>query len=184
MKSYAILISLALLTHGAVAQQTGSPFSTTEDPSVLGSLMSHKPRYTREMVLGNILKGALENMHFTGKEIRIWHQPKVSKERKLIFDLRNWDYNWQSSYYTKEYYFLNKGDTLHVEAIYDNSSRNPTNPFSPPRTLFLGENDEDEMGYVSVSYMSPRRPDGHNEFLNYFVKLREGALLKKAFEKK
>jgi len=124
------------------------------------------------------------HMHFTGKEIRIWHQPKVSKERKLIFDLRNWDYNWQSSYYTKEYYFLNKGDTLHVEAIYDNSSRNPTNPFSPPRTLFLGENDEDEMGYVSVSYMSPRRPDGHNEFLNYFVKLREGALLKKAFEKK
>lgn len=31
--------------------------------------MSPKPRYTREMVLGNILKGALENMHFTGKEI-------------------------------------------------------------------------------------------------------------------
>ena len=124
------------------------------------------------------------HMHFTGKEIRIWHQPKGSKERKLIFDLRNWDYNWQSSFYTKEYYFLEKGSTLHVEAVYDNSSRNPANPFNPPRTLFIGENDEDEMGYVSVSYMSPRRPDGHNEFLNYFVKLREGALLKKAFEKK
>lgn len=31
--------------------------------------MSPKPRYTREMVLGNILKGALENMHLSNKEI-------------------------------------------------------------------------------------------------------------------
>ncbi len=121
------------------------------------------------------------HMHFTGKEIRVWHQPKGSKERKLIFELRNWDYNWQLSYYTREYYFLEKGSTLHVEAVYDNSSKNPTNPFNPPRTLFLGENDEDEMGYVSVSYLSRRRPDGNNEFMNYFFKLREGALLKKAY---
>lgn len=48
------------------------------------------------------------HMHFLGKEIRVWHQPKNSKERKLLFDLRNWDYNWQSSYYTKEYYQLKK----------------------------------------------------------------------------
>lgn len=69
MKSHVLLLSLAMLTQGAVAQQTSSPVSTSDDPSLLGSLMSSKPRYTREMVLGNILKGALENMHFTGKEI-------------------------------------------------------------------------------------------------------------------
>lgn len=67
MKSHVLLLSLALLTTGAVAQQNSSPLSTSDDPSLLGSLT--KPRYTREMVLGNILKGALENMHFTGKEI-------------------------------------------------------------------------------------------------------------------
>lgn len=69
MKSHVLLLSLAMLTQGAVAQQTSSPVSTSDDPSILGSIMSPKPRYTREMVLGNILKGALENMHFTGKEI-------------------------------------------------------------------------------------------------------------------
>src|SRR5690606_24266237 len=45
---------------------------TSDDPSapsVLGSIMTPKPRYTREMVLGNILKGALENMHLANKEI-------------------------------------------------------------------------------------------------------------------
>lgn len=124
------------------------------------------------------------HMHFLGQEIRVWHQPKNSKERKLLFDLKNWDYNWQSSYYTKEYYFLEKGSTLHVEAVFDNSARNSRNLFSPPRNTFLGEGDEDEMGYVSVSYMSPNRPDGRNEFMNYFIKLREGALLKKTFGNK
>ena len=123
------------------------------------------------------------HMHFVGKEIRIWHQPKDSKERKLLFDLRNWDYNWQTSFYTKEYYPLKKGDTLHVEALFDNSSRNPTNPFNPPRMVFVGENDEDEMGYVAVSFMNTNRPNGHNEFLDYFVKLREGSILKKTFGK-
>jgi carboxyl-terminal processing protease len=43
--------------------------SSSDSPSVIGSLMSSRPRYTREMVLGNILKGALENMHLSNKEI-------------------------------------------------------------------------------------------------------------------
>lgn len=69
MKSHVLLLSLALLTTGAVAQNTSTQ-PRSDDPSVLGSLMSSpQPRYTREMVLGNILKGALENMHFTGKSI-------------------------------------------------------------------------------------------------------------------
>lgn len=69
MKFHVMLLGLALLATGAVAQQVSSPNTTSDDPSILGSIMTPKPRYTREMVLGNILKGALENMHFTGKEI-------------------------------------------------------------------------------------------------------------------
>ena len=50
--------------------------------------------------------------------------------------------------------------------------------------VFVGENDEDEMGYVSVSFISPQRPEaGHIEFMDYFIKLREGIALKKAFGK-
>jgi len=69
-----------------------------------------------------------------------------------------------------------------VEAIFDNSAQNPENRFNPPRMLFVGENDEDEMGYCSVSYMSPQRPSGHNEFIDYFIKLKEGGMLKKAYQ--
>ncbi len=67
MKSHVLLLGLLLSGQAAFAQSTAP--ATTEDPSVLGSLISSKPRYTREMVLGNILKGALENMHLSNKEI-------------------------------------------------------------------------------------------------------------------
>lgn len=68
MKSYVLPLSLLLGATIAHAQPD-APMSSTDNPSVLGTLMSSKPRYTREMVLGNILKGALENMHLSNKEI-------------------------------------------------------------------------------------------------------------------
>lgn len=73
MKSHVLLLSVLLLTTSASAQREVKK-GITEQPvpaesSVLGSLISSKPRYTREMVLGNILKGALENMHLSNKQI-------------------------------------------------------------------------------------------------------------------
>lgn len=64
MKSHVLLFGL-LITQVVVAQ----PRNEEKETSVIGSLMSSKPRYTREMVLGNILKGALENMHLSNKQI-------------------------------------------------------------------------------------------------------------------
>ncbi len=71
MKSAVLLLSLSLLSFPAFAQKvkTAQSESNQEEPSMLGSLISSKPRYTREMVLGNILKGALENMHLSNKQI-------------------------------------------------------------------------------------------------------------------
>ena len=71
MKSHVLFLSLLLLAQTAYAQKakTASAQMPEEEPSMLGSLISSKPRYTREMVLGNILKGALENMHLSNKQI-------------------------------------------------------------------------------------------------------------------
>ncbi len=71
MKSHVLFLSL-LLTVPSVFAQANTATRVSDEPgqsSVLGSLISNKPRYTREMVLGNILKGALENMHLSDKEI-------------------------------------------------------------------------------------------------------------------
>jgi carboxyl-terminal processing protease len=67
MKLPVLLFSLLLLTQNVGAQGNSTPSS--DGPSLLGSIMNSKSLYTRENVIGNILKGALENMHFSGKEI-------------------------------------------------------------------------------------------------------------------
>lgn len=74
MKSQVFLLSLFLLSPATLlAQKARTAQADTmekkEESSVLGSLISSKPRFTREMVLGNILKGALENMHLSNKQI-------------------------------------------------------------------------------------------------------------------
>ncbi len=74
MKSHVLLLSTLLLAQSAFAQKEKKTTAQNEslkapESSVLGSLISSKPRYTREMVLGNILKGALENMHLSNKTI-------------------------------------------------------------------------------------------------------------------
>jgi len=67
MKLPVLLFSLLLLAQNVGAQGNSTPSS--DGPSLLGSIMNSKSLYTRENVIGNILKGALENMHFSGKEI-------------------------------------------------------------------------------------------------------------------
>lgn len=66
MKSQVLCLSMLLVAQNAIAQKS---LDSKNEESVLGSLISTKPRYTREMVLGNILKGALENMHLSNKQI-------------------------------------------------------------------------------------------------------------------
>ena len=68
MKSHVLVLSMLLLIQSAFAQKDKKA-SETSEPSMLGSLISSKPRFTREVVLGNILKGALENMHLSNKQI-------------------------------------------------------------------------------------------------------------------
>lgn len=105
MKSHVLLLGLALLSQGAVAQKNSAPMSSSDDPSVLGSIMNPSPRYTREMVLGNILKGALENMHFTGKKI----DKNLSKNAFKVY-LERLDYGKQ---------FLLESDVKQLEKYRD-----------------------------------------------------------------
>ncbi|MES2527145.1 MAG: carboxy terminal-processing peptidase [Bdellovibrionota bacterium] len=65
MKSHVLLLALTLIVPAAVAQ----PQSRSDDPSVMGGLISSKPRYKREQIIGNILGGALTQMHLSEKKI-------------------------------------------------------------------------------------------------------------------
>ena len=117
------------------------------------------------------------HMHKLGKEFRVWHQAKDSAQRKLLLELKNWDFNWQSRYLLKDNHFMEKGSTIHVEAIFDNSSNNPNNPFSPPRNVFLGESSTNEMGFAKLGIVRSELPFDGGDMLKYFRKIMEAKKL-------
>lgn len=57
------------------------------------------------------------------------------------------DHNWQEFYRFKTLIKIPAGSVLHAEAEYDNSFRNPENPFSPPKDILFewGMNEDSEM---------------------------------------
>ena len=90
------LLALVLIPSLALSQGLFSSDEKSEKPEVEGTLTQRTPNYTREMVLGNILKGALENMHLANKSI----DDTLSKEAFKLY-LERIDYGKQ---------FLTEGD--------------------------------------------------------------------------
>lgn len=68
MKSHALFLGL-LISLPVLAQPQSATDSRDDKPSVIGSLISSKPRYKREQIIGNILGGALTQMHLSEKKI-------------------------------------------------------------------------------------------------------------------
>ncbi|MGL4421288.1 MAG: alkyl hydroperoxide reductase, partial [Gemmataceae bacterium] len=65
--------------------------------------------------------------------------------RQTLIDIPRWNYNWQDEYYYERPFRLPAGTTLTVDAHFDNSAENPTNPSNPPRRVTWGEGTLDEM---------------------------------------
>jgi hypothetical protein len=86
-------------------------------------------------------------MHMIGKEITVTMKPPDGRPRTLIA-IKDWDYNWQEVYRFKEKVPIKAGTILAVEAMYDNSAKNPNNPNDPPKPVLFGEQTTNEMCFV------------------------------------
>ena len=124
------------------------------------------------------------HMHMLGKEFRAWHQAKGSKKRTLLLELKHWNFDWQSRYVLEEPYPVKKGDKIYVEAVFDNSAANASNPNKPPKTVFLGENTKDEMGFAVLSWYGTNRPLPGSDFIAYFKRLVQSETLQKIVVRK
>ena len=89
----------------------------------------------------------MPHMHMIGRDIKVTVTPPEG-ETCMLIHIDNWDYNWQETYALKEPVRIEKGTRFHVEAFYDNSAKNPNNPFNPPRRITYGEQTENEMCFV------------------------------------
>jgi peroxiredoxin len=93
------------------------------------------------------LLSVMPHMHMVGKEIAVTLTPPEGTEQTVLV-IKQWDYNWQETYFLKEPLKIEAGTRFHVSAAYDNSENNPRNPFDPPRRITFGEQTFDEMCFV------------------------------------
>lgn len=84
------------------------------------------------------------HMHQVGKEMKVTATLPDGKNKPLIW-IKEWDWNWQGKYTFKEPVLLPKGTKIDLEAYYDNSADNPSNPNNPPKLVKWGEQTSDEM---------------------------------------
>ncbi len=85
------------------------------------------------------------HMHLLGKEMKVWATFLDGSEKPLVW-IKDWDFNWQATYYLKEPMALPKGTRIHMTAYFDNSPQNLRNPMKDhPRIVTWGEQTTDEM---------------------------------------
>jgi len=84
------------------------------------------------------------HMHLLGRSMKLTATLPDGHQIPLV-SVSDWDFNWQSTYFYKKPIALPKGTRMTMTATYDNSSRNPRNPNSPPKLVTWGEQTTDEM---------------------------------------
>jgi hypothetical protein len=105
-----------------------------------------------------IMVGVVPHMHLLGKAMKVT-ATLPDKTVKTLIDIKNWNYNWQDEYYYERPFKLPAGTRLDVEAVFDNSDGNPSNPSSPPKRVTWGDGTKDEMLFCFFLLSSEKTED-------------------------
>jgi len=74
------------------------------------------------------------HMHQLGKSFKAWALTPTGDTIPLVY-IPHWDFNWQAFYRYKKMLKIPGGSIIHAEAVYDNSTANPSNPNRPPKPM-------------------------------------------------
>jgi peroxiredoxin len=104
------------------------------------------------------LHAIMPHMHLLGREIKITMTPPGGQPQTLVA-VKDWDFNWQETYFFKDLITAKAGTRFDIEGIYDNTAGNPNNPNRPPRPVPFGLQTRDEMcvGVIAVTGDKPGR---------------------------
>lgn len=95
------------------------------------------------------------HMHLLGKSFKAYALPPNGDTIRLI-SIPRWDFNWQYFYTFEKMVKIPAGSWIIAEGVYDNTRRNPHNPFVPPREVRDREGSmksTDEMFQFIITYL-------------------------------
>lgn len=126
------------------AKLVGSIWMANYEMEIPAGEKAYKRTTTYTLPKEVIMVGVVPHMHLLGKSMQVT-ATLPDNSVKMLIDIRNWNYNWQDEYYYERPFKLPAGTRLAVEAVFDNSPENPSNPSSPPRQVTWGDGTTDEM---------------------------------------
>jgi hypothetical protein len=84
------------------------------------------------------------HMHLLGKSFKAYAVTPLGDTLKII-SIPRWNFNWQDIYNCSPVLCLEKGTTIYIEAVYDNTIQNLNNPNYPPIDVKGGWTTDKEM---------------------------------------
>ncbi len=96
--------------------------------------------------------------HYVCEKMKMTATLPDGKTESLIY-IDDWDLNWQGRYFFKKPIELPAGTVLKTELVYNNSVKNPRNPFNPPQRIRWGRESTDEMGSVTLQVVAAKESE-------------------------
>ena len=102
------------------------------------------------------------HMHLLGKSFLAF-AVTPGKDTIPLVRIKQWDFRWQFAYTFPTMLHVPKNSVIYVVAVFDNTLKNPNNPYDPPRTARAPEGAHmrttDEMLQFFVNYVDYRPGD-------------------------
>ena len=136
------------------------PFNLRNGPFVINANSVREFQGVYRVPVDISLLGIAPHCHLLGKNWRVFAITPARDTIPLI-RIEDWDFNWQGSYNFKKMKYLPRNTEIHAYATYDNTTNNPFNPNSPPKTVSWGEGTADEMYYLPLIWV-PYQPGDEN----------------------
>jgi hypothetical protein len=105
------------------------------EPPLIVPAGRYSKHYCRFLVNQDIsLISVNPHMHLLGKSMKVYAL-KPNGDTVRIIHIPKWDFRWQYTYTFTHLLRIPKGSVIVAEAIFDNTSSNPNNPYHPPRDV-------------------------------------------------
>ncbi len=116
---------------------------------------NHVETFTRIFPRDMMISGFMPHMHVRGKSFKYEITTPDGKTETLL-DVPRFDFNWQLQYRLAQPRVFQRGSTMKITAVFDNSSGNKANP-DPTKTVHWGQQTYDEMMIGYVEHFVPNR---------------------------
>lgn len=126
-----------------VERYTGGLAMINFDVDIPAGEPRHKMTYGFTTPVEIELMDITPHMHMIGREMKIEATTPDGAKVPLVWS--DWNFNWQEKYLYRQPLKLPPGTRIELEAWYDNTTANPSNPNSPPARVKFGEETTDEM---------------------------------------